>query len=117
MANRLQGKIAIVTGSDSGIGQATAEEFAKEGADVVVTYLEDQDGAKETRPRHPAPGGGGGAARHRLPTPAARADGIARMFEQSECELGAPYVTVNNAGIDSTGKPVAEIRSRTGTTR
>ncbi len=51
MANRLQGKIAIVTGSDSGIGQATAEEFAKEGADVVVTYLEDQDGAEQTRRR------------------------------------------------------------------
>ena len=49
MASRLQGKIAIVTGSDSGIGQATAEEFAKEGADVVVTYLEDRDGAEETR--------------------------------------------------------------------
>lgn len=38
---RLTGEIAIVTGSDSGIGQATAIAFAREGADVAVTYLED----------------------------------------------------------------------------
>ena len=35
--NRLTGKIAIVTGSSSGIGRATAELFAKEGANVVLT--------------------------------------------------------------------------------
>lgn len=51
MAKRLAGKIAIVTGSDSGMGQAIAEEFAKEGADVAVNYLEDQDGAEETKRR------------------------------------------------------------------
>jgi glucose 1-dehydrogenase len=56
MAKVLQDKIAIVTGSDSRIGQATAEEFAKEGADVVVTCFRDQDGAEETRRRVEAAG-------------------------------------------------------------
>ncbi len=46
---RLQGKVALITGSDSGIGQATAEEFAKEGADIVVHYLDDHPGAESTR--------------------------------------------------------------------
>jgi glucose 1-dehydrogenase len=52
MAERLQGKVALITGSDSGIGgqqQATAVDFAQDGADVVVTYLEDERGANQTR--------------------------------------------------------------------
>jgi glucose 1-dehydrogenase len=46
---RLEGEVALITGSDSGIGQATAIDFAKEGADVVVHYLHDPDGAEKTR--------------------------------------------------------------------
>lgn len=49
MAGRLDGRIASITGSDSGIGQGTAIEFAREGADVVVTYHDDDSGAHETR--------------------------------------------------------------------
>ena len=105
MAKRLQDKIAIVTGSDSGIGQATAEEFAKEGADVVVTYFRDQDGAEETRRRVEA------AGRRALVLPLdARDPGlVAQLFERTEREFGTPYILVNNAGIDSTGKPVADL--------
>jgi glucose 1-dehydrogenase len=39
MAQALLGQVAIVTGSDSGIGQATAVEFAREGAAILITYL------------------------------------------------------------------------------
>ena len=49
MTRRLHGKTALITGSDSGIGQATAVAFAREGADVIVSYLHDEDGASSTR--------------------------------------------------------------------
>ena len=48
MTERLTRRVALITGSDSGIGQATAIAFAEEGADVVVTYLEDEAGARQT---------------------------------------------------------------------
>ena len=47
-SGRLAGKIALITGADSGIGRAVAIAFAREGADVVVAYLDEHDDAKET---------------------------------------------------------------------
>ncbi|SNS35704.1 hypothetical protein SAMN06265795_102357 [Noviherbaspirillum humi] len=48
-AGKLQGKVAVITGGDSGIGRAVAIAFAKEGADVVINYLDEQQDADETR--------------------------------------------------------------------
>jgi NAD(P)-dependent dehydrogenase (short-subunit alcohol dehydrogenase family) len=45
---RLAGKAAIVTGGDSGIGRAVAIAFAREGADVLIAYLDEDDDARET---------------------------------------------------------------------
>ena len=48
MELRLDGQVALVTGSDSGIGQGIARLFAESGADIVVHYFSDREGAEET---------------------------------------------------------------------
>ncbi len=48
MSKRLQNQTAIITGSSSGIGQAIAVELAREGANIVINYNRDREGAKET---------------------------------------------------------------------
>jgi NAD(P)-dependent dehydrogenase (short-subunit alcohol dehydrogenase family) len=48
-SGKLQGKVALITGGDSGIGRAVAIAFAKEGADVAIAYLREHEDAQETR--------------------------------------------------------------------
>jgi NAD(P)-dependent dehydrogenase (short-subunit alcohol dehydrogenase family) len=48
-SGRLAGKVAVVTGADSGIGRAVAALFAREGADVAILYLSEHDDAAETK--------------------------------------------------------------------
>ncbi|RXJ04486.1 SDR family oxidoreductase [Anaerobacillus alkaliphilus] len=50
-SRKLQDKVAIITGGDSGIGRAVAYAFAKEGADIVVSYLNEHEDATETKQR------------------------------------------------------------------
>lgn len=47
-SGRLQGKIALITGGDSGIGRAVAIAYAREGADVAIAYLNEHEDAQET---------------------------------------------------------------------
>ena len=105
---RLAGKVALITGSDSGIGQATAIEFAKEGADVVITYLRDAEGADQTRDAVAAEG------RRALVVQAdvSDEDQVAAMFDQAVQALGSVDILMNNAGIDASGTPVAELSTQ-----
>ncbi|MEC4819567.1 MAG: SDR family oxidoreductase [Scytonema sp. PMC 1069.18] len=48
-SGKLQDKVALITGADSGIGRAVAIAYAKEGADVAIVYLKEHDDAKETK--------------------------------------------------------------------
>lgn len=48
-SNKLKDKVAIITGGDSGIGRAVAVAFAKEGANVVISYFNEEEDAKETK--------------------------------------------------------------------
>jgi glucose 1-dehydrogenase len=91
---QLQGRTALVTGADSGIGRAVATTFAREGADVVVHYHEDQRGAEQTAHA---------AAEHGVRAVVLQADlsdprNAAPLFEQAVAALGRVDILVNNAG-------------------
>ena len=105
MTGRLQDKIALITGSDSGIGQGTAIEFAKEGADVVVHYLDDVDGAGHTRQAVEA------AGRRAIVAQADITDEqqVERLFDAATEAFGRVDILMNNAGVDASGTEVGEL--------
>jgi glucose 1-dehydrogenase len=105
MAGRLQGKVALITGSDSGIGQATAIAFAQEGADIVVTYLEDERGATSTRQQVEA--AGRRALVVRLDTTDERQ--VEAAFDRAIATFGVVDILMNNGGVDGSGRPVADL--------
>jgi glucose 1-dehydrogenase len=102
---KLNTKVAIVTGSDSGIGQATAEAFAQEGADVAISFHSDEAGARETERRVRAQGRKTFVSRLDIADPAS-VDGY---FKAAAEALGTPDILVANAGVGMSGMPVAEM--------
>jgi len=101
----LASQIAVITGADSGIGQATAVEFARNGASVAINYLDDEAGAESTRKQVEDAGGRAIVVRGDIGKP----EDVDKLFRDCEERLGTPTILVNNAGIDSTGKPVEEL--------
>ena len=94
MAGRVDGKRAIVTGAASGIGRATAELLAREGAAVLVADL-DGDGAERV-----AEGiRGTGASAVACPTDVSSEDDMRRMVETAVSELGGLDVLHSNAAM------------------
>jgi len=109
MNGRLQDRIALITGSDSGIGQATAIEFAKEGADLVVHYLEDAEGAEETRQEVEAQGRRAIVVQGDITDE----DQVGRLFDDAVKEFGRVDILMNNAGVDASGDEVADLSTET----
>ena len=91
---RLAGKIALVTGAQQGIGKAIALAYGREGASVVVNYLDNQAAAEEIASQIRALG----QRAVPLAGDVARAADVRRMVEAGE-SLGGIDILVNNAGI------------------
>ncbi|WP_411833942.1 SDR family oxidoreductase [Pseudoxanthomonas mexicana] len=89
---RLAGKVALVTGGDSGIGRAVAVHFAREGAAVAIAYLSEDADAQETLRLIEAEGARGLSIRTDLSVPA----NCRRAVRQVARKLGALDVLVNN---------------------
>jgi glucose 1-dehydrogenase len=104
---KLTGHTALITGSDSGIGQATAIEFAREGADVIVHYLHDADGAAHTKAEIEATGQRALVIQADL----SEEDQVTRLFDDAVTSLQTPDILMNNAGVDASGTPVAELET------
>lgn len=92
---RLAGRKALVTGGSRGIGRAIALEFAKEGADVAVTYLSQQTEAEETVARVEEMDRRAIALR----CDAGDSDQVRRSVAEAEAALGDVDILVHNAGV------------------
>src|SRR5438067_8455654 len=100
-AGRLEGKVAIITGGDQGIGRAIALRLAAEGADIAFCYRTNRDGAEEVVDRITAGGAAEGPGRRALALQADIGDIVqARTFISAVFDrFGAADILVNNAGV------------------
>jgi NAD(P)-dependent dehydrogenase (short-subunit alcohol dehydrogenase family) len=102
---RLEGKVAIVTGGDSGIGRATAVLFAREGAKVAVAYLEEHDDARITAGAIEQEGSEALLFAGDLGDP----EVAKKLVEKTIAKWGRLDVLVNNAGEQHPDKDIRDI--------
>jgi glucose 1-dehydrogenase len=101
---RFEGKVAVVTGASNGIGRGIAEAFARDGADVVINFRRDRDGAEETANAVE------GAGRRALvvQTDVGSETDVVAMFDQIDQVFPIIDILVNNAGIGGSDGPLHE---------
>ncbi len=104
-SGRLLGKVAVVTGADSGIGRAIAALYAREGADVAVMYLCEHDDAEETARIVRAEGRVAVTIAGDIGDRQFCEDAIKQVMER----LGAVDILVNNAGEQHPDPEIADI--------
>ena len=104
-SGRLKGKVAIVTGGDSGIGRATAVLFAREGAKVAIAYLEEDGDAHMTMDAIEQEGSEGLCFSGDLGDP----EHCKKVVEETVAKWGRLDVLVNNAGEQHPDKDITDI--------
>jgi NAD(P)-dependent dehydrogenase (short-subunit alcohol dehydrogenase family) len=104
-SDRLKGKVALITGADSGIGRAVAALFAREGADVAILYLCEHDDAAKTKEIVEKEG------RRAITIAGDIGDKqfCERAVEQTVRDLGRLDILVNNAGEQHSDKDIVDI--------
>ncbi len=102
---RLADRTALITGGDSGIGRAVALAFAKEGADLAISYLNEEEDAQKTRQCVEALG------RKCILLPGdIRSESVCRQVtEAAAAQLGGLDVLINNAGVQFPQKNIEDI--------
>lgn len=93
---RLEGKVAVVTGSGTGIGEAIAKRFAREGAAVVIDYAHRDTAARETQQAIERAGGKAII----IQADVAKSADVEQLVQQTVRQLGKLDILVNNAGIE-----------------
>ncbi|GAB3614747.1 Rossmann-fold NAD(P)-binding domain-containing protein [Humibacter ginsengisoli] len=104
-SGRLEGKAAVITGADSGIGKAVAIAFAREGADVAFGYLEEDEDARDTEHWITEAGRRCVALRGDISDPAE----CRRLVDAAVKEFGKVDVVVSNAAMQRTYTKVEDI--------
>src|SRR6202012_2777651 len=94
---RLQGQGAIVTGASSGIGQGIAKRLASEGANIVINYAGNREGAAETLKMVEAAGARGIIVQADV----SKVEAVRSLVEKAWQEFGSAEILVNNAGVES----------------
>jgi NAD(P)-dependent dehydrogenase (short-subunit alcohol dehydrogenase family) len=103
--NRLQGKKAVITGGDSGIGRAVAIAYAREGADILISYLNEDDDAHETERLVKD----AGRKAVLVPGDLKQPDHCRAVIARAASELGGVDILVNNAAHQATFKSIEDI--------
>ena len=104
-SDRLAGKVAIITGADSGIGRAVAALYAREGADIAIVYLLEEDDGAETKRIVEAEGRKAITIRGDIGERAFADEIVARTLEA----FGKIDIVVNNAGEQHPDKDIRDI--------
>lgn len=104
-SGKLEGLKAIITGGDSGIGRAVAIAYAREGADVLISYLDEDEDAKETARWIEKAGRKAVLVRGDIQS----AEHCRNMVDTAARELGGIDILVNNAAHQATFDDITEI--------